>query len=104
MMLGMPRRAFTDLPPEVLAAIEAFGTPARVAIVDALRTYEPTTKTHIAEVVGIDYKVTLYHMGILERLGVVIPEKMPGRKQALYSVDVTRARELHMLLARALGI
>ncbi len=100
---GMPRSSTADLPDATLAAIEAFGTPARVAIIEALRTYEPTTKAHIAEVLDMEYKTALYHMAILERLGVIVPEVLPGRKQPLHSVDSRRVKQLSRALAATIG-
>ena len=103
----MPRRVSLDLPKEVDEALAAFGTPARLAIIDVLRTDEPASKAHIATVLGMDSKTTIYHLAKLVALDVVLadPPPGPGRtgQHPRYSLNHRRIARLFAALGRMLG-
>ena len=103
----MARRISLDLPPDVEIALAAFGTPARIAIIDVLRTDEPATKAHIADVLGMDSKTTIYHLAKLADLCVVVSDPPPGPERSgqhpRYSLDHRRVAELYEAMGRMLG-
>lgn len=76
--MDAPRLIALDLPDEVEDAMAAFGTSARVAIINLLRTDEPASKAHISATLGIEPKTTSYHLGKLTELGIIESDPPPG--------------------------
>lgn len=54
-------------------SMRALAHPARLAIVDALRTGEELTATQCAELAGLSPSATAYHLKFLERYGFAEP-------------------------------
>lgn len=61
----------------------ALGDPVRLAIVDALAVSD-RTPGELRDVAGVDWNLLAHHLGLLERLGIVVRQRSEGDHRHRY--------------------
>lgn len=107
---GVPRlvNPRVSMPRLVDAAIAAFGTRLRVALLRRLSEAGPQTPVELLEHVGLTSRTTVFaNLDALESIGVVHADLPPGQRQGRvyrYTVDTARLAKLRDALDAYLGL